>query len=78
MVRTLPQLPDLNFYDCDRAIQRYNEGLKYEMEGKYEDAENCYGSASFFGHPTGFIKADRIRNIRSEIRKKKMIQDGQK
>lgn len=78
IVRTLPQLPDLNFYDCDRAIQRYNEGLKYEMEGKYEDAENCYGSASFWGHPTGFIKADRIRNIRSEIRKKKMIQDGQK
>lgn len=74
-VMTLPRLPDLDFYDSDRAIQRYNEGLKYEKAGKYLEAEDLYTSASSLGHPTGTIKAHRMENLRREIKKEKQSQD---
>lgn len=74
-VMTLPRLPKLDFYESDEAILHYNEGLEYEELGKYQEAENAYRHASFFGHPTAIIKAERMENLRREIKKQTLSKE---
>lgn len=62
----IPSIPKLGFYDMDKAMRHFNEGVEAETAGNYESAAYSYTWSSTWGHPLGYVKADQMRECNSK------------